>query len=218
MRLAQIEIKFKSNTPLSRYFPNILFFLKKKKLVKDVTDCEWFTWDPPDEGEDVYRCYAQSNCPSLDDSDCSDCVSGQVECEPPPVEGNTSNCTLQEGTCANGTQVGLAPATSVDECLDACRESGDECVAFSFSESDSACYLFSSCPSVEVDEGSECGADCVTAFEEDCQLCSAEGACGDGSSIVGTEDRAENEAECWDVSLMKDLIADGTFKLASATN
>lgn len=98
-------------------------------------DCSWFTYD-----HSLNLCLSFKNCTFLSSVQCQDCVSGEVACQP-------QDCSLS-GFC-KGTLIQYDQIESVDKCRTWC-DNEPSCDFFSFDVKSGFCYLFYSCPELDV--------------------------------------------------------------------
>jgi len=105
-----------------------------RQLCKGLTTCNGFTFY-------VKTSYCQlfKTCPVVDESDCSDCVSGDKNCSPPSLK-----CNLV-GKC-HGNLIKSEKTGSIDECIDSCKcSSNTTCHWFTFNQSNQLCELYDDC-------------------------------------------------------------------------
>ena len=94
--------------------------------------CNWFTFYAK-----TNFCQLHRNCLKLDNSACSDCVSGVKDCSEPEIK-----CWLT-GKC-QGEALATARVGTSDECLANCQTSPG-CQHFTFDEHSQSCSLYENC-------------------------------------------------------------------------
>ena len=120
---------------------------------QSLTGCQFCTFY-----ETYQVCDLLRECPSIDESTCSDaCVTNEKEC-PPLLKCN------EQGSCQNGTSLHFADAANVNQCIVEC-ETLASCQYSTFYESLQMCQLLENCPYLD----DTCGSDCITN-EKNCTL------------------------------------------------
>ena len=99
--------------------------------------CEWFTYYAP-----TKHCITLSACLRLDNSSCSDCVSGQREC--PEFQCGVA------GRCLGSFQGFADNVANAQACSDACHNT-DGCAWYSFDGGQNLCHMTADCHELDKD-------------------------------------------------------------------